>query len=165
MTKRYQAALDEIRSLLASRSQADPMLEAGDVWEELSVYPVPSLRTVRRLIEQVRTEAEFGRRGQSKGRGRRGQTKGTYTRHAYRMTHAEIRRKIDELERRATAHENLSVEIGADIVAVLDAAARKEGTTRHHIAAFAMLKYIRTHYSDLLHPNMLKATGSDSARH
>lgn len=165
MTARYTAALDEIRGLLASRSQADPVLEARDVWEELTCYPVPSLRTVRRLMEQVRTEAEFGHRGQRRASGRGGQTKGVPVRSTYRMTNREISERLAELERRADAQESRSVEIGADIVAVLDAAARKQGTTRHDIAAFAMLKYVRTNFPDLLHPDMLSPSGSDAPRH
>lgn len=152
MTTRYAPALKEIRALLGSRSQADPVLEARDVWEELTCYPVPSLRTVRRLMEQIRAEAEFGHRGQSGTRGRRGQTTGTYQRSTYKMTNAEIRQKIDELARRADKYESVSVEIGADTVAVLEAAARREGTTKDAIAAFAMLKYVREHYPDLSDP-------------
>ena len=148
MTTRYASALEEIRSLLGSRSQADPQLEAPDVWEELTCYPVPSLRTVRRLMEQIRNEG-LGRRGQSSRAGQHGQTKPTYTRSNYRMTNSEIRRELDELRARADAYDGRSVEIGTDTVAVLEAAARREGTTRHTIAAFAMLKYVRERYPDL----------------
>lgn len=74
------------------------------------------------------------------------------------MTDAQVREKLAELDRRATAYEQLSVEIGADTVAVLDAIARKENTTRHAIAAFAMLKWVTARYPDML-------TDSNSPRH
>jgi len=76
-------------------------------------------------MEQIRAEGEIGRGGQRRASGRSGQTRGGYQRSTYRMTNAEIHRKLAELERRADAQESRSVEIGADIVAVLDAAARK----------------------------------------
>jgi len=158
MTARYSSALEEIRSLLASRSQADPVLEARDVWEELTCYPVPSLRTVRRLMEQIRNDQEFGRRGQSKRGGQRGQTKGSYTRSTYRMTNAEIAAKIAELDRRAEAHEHSSVDVGTEIAALLDAVARKENSTRHRIGAYALLKYVQTQYPDMC-PSTLQQTG------
>ncbi len=159
MTKRYESALEEIRALLSSRSQADPVLEARDVWDELTCYPVPSLRTIRRLIEQIRAEAGVGRRGQRGEKGVRGQTKGSYMRSTYRMTNAEIATKLAELDRRAETYERHSVEIGADTCTLLDAAARRENTTRHAIAAFALLKWVTTHYPDLT------STDSDSPRH
>lgn len=166
MTTRYAAALDEIRALLAGRTQADPMLDARDVWEELRCYPVPSLRTIRRLIEQVRAEGDFGHRGHpikstagGQTTGRPGQTMGHPPRYAFRMTNAEIRQQLDELRARADAYDKRSVEIGEDTVAVLDAAARREGTSRHFIAAFAMLKYVTERYPDLAD------TDSNSPRH
>jgi hypothetical protein len=167
MTTRYTAALNEIRELLAGRTQADPMLEARDVWEELICYPVPSVRTVRRLMDKVRSETGFVRRGQTakltatdseaSAQGQKptapGETTGRQTGHTFRMTHAEIRHELDDLKARADAYERRSVEIGEDTVAVLDAAARREGTSRHFIAAFAMLKYVRERYPDLAPPD------------
>jgi hypothetical protein len=151
--KRYASALEEIRSLLASRSQADPMLDARDVWEELTCYPVPSRRTVRRLIEQVRAEGEFGHRGQSKASGRRGQTKGGYVRSTYhRMTNREIAEKIAELDRRATAHERCSVEIGEQYVTLLGAAAKQRNTPRDLLAGSIIARWLRDN-TNLLRPD------------
>jgi hypothetical protein len=167
MTTRYTAALAEIRSILSGRTQADPMLEAQDVWEELTCYPVPSLRTVRRLMDKVRSETGFVRRGQTarltatdNEASAHGQkttggdaTTAHLTGHTFRMTNAEIRHELDDLKARADAYDRRAVEIGEDTVAVLDTAARREGTNRHFIAAFAMLKYVRERYPDLAPPD------------
>lgn len=78
MSARYASALDEIRAILASRTQAQPLLEAADVWDELTCWPIPSLRTIRRFMEQIRAESvemlakEVGHDGQPHGH--RGQT-------------------------------------------------------------------------------------------
>lgn len=140
--KRYSSAEEEIRSLLSCRSQADPTLDARDVWEELTCYPVPSLRTVRRLIETIRAENEFGRRGQAKARGQRGQTKAAYVRSTYRMTNAEITEKLAELDRRADAFERTAVELSAETIATLDAMAKEANTSRHRIAEYAVRRYL-----------------------
>lgn len=58
------------------------------------------------------------------------------------MTDAEIREKIEQLERRADVFHRSSVEIGANLVAILDAAAAERGTTRHHLAASAVRAYL-----------------------
>jgi hypothetical protein len=78
MTARYASALEEIRAILAKRTQAEPLLEAADIWDELTCWPLPSLRTIRRFVEQIRAESaemldkEVGRDGQNYGH--RGQT-------------------------------------------------------------------------------------------
>lgn len=60
---RYQAALAEVRLILSARSQADPILEAADVWDALTCWPIPSLRTIRRFMEQIRSESQVGHAG------------------------------------------------------------------------------------------------------
>jgi hypothetical protein len=72
MSARYASALEEIRAILASRTQAQPLLEAADVWDELTCWPIPSLRTIRRFVEQIRAESEAGHDGHPHGH--RGQT-------------------------------------------------------------------------------------------
>jgi hypothetical protein len=72
MSARYASALEEIRAILTSRTQAQPLLEAQDVWDALTCWPIPSLRTIRRFMEQIRAESEVGHDGQNCGH--RGQT-------------------------------------------------------------------------------------------
>jgi len=72
MTARYASALEQIRAILSSRTQAEPLLEAEDLWNEINCWPVPSLRTIRRFMEQIRAEAEVGHDGHQVGH--RGQT-------------------------------------------------------------------------------------------
>ena len=73
MSAHYRAAREEIRAILASRTQAQPLLEAADIWDELTCWPLPSLRTIRRFMEQIRAESvemldkEVGRDGQNCG--------------------------------------------------------------------------------------------------
>lgn len=141
MTTRYASALAEIRALLASRTQADPTLDARDVWEELTCYPVPSLRTVRRLMEQIRDEAGFGRHGQPNATGRRGQTAPRPVGSNYRMTTKELWQKFDELERRTQCF----VDLDSKLMAELDAAATKRGTDRHSLTRFAMRQWLSEH--------------------
>lgn len=72
MSAHYRAAREEIRQILAKRTQADPLLDAPDIWDELTCWPIPSLRTIRRFVEQIRAESEAGHDGQNCGH--RGQT-------------------------------------------------------------------------------------------
>lgn len=65
MAGRYVTAYDQIRELLASRSQAEPILQAKHVSDELTCWPIPPLRTIRRYVEQIRAEAGIDRRGQT----------------------------------------------------------------------------------------------------
>ncbi len=67
MAGRYASALEQVRAILASRSQAEPILQAKHLSDEFACWPIPSLRTIRRMMEQVRLEAA-GRRGQEIGR-------------------------------------------------------------------------------------------------
>ena len=64
MAGRYATALEQIRALLQSRSQAQPILQAKHISDELNCWPVPPLRTIRRYMEQVRKEFKTGHRGQ-----------------------------------------------------------------------------------------------------
>lgn len=98
MAVRYAAALSEIRSLLAGRSQAEPILEAPAVWEVLTCWPVPSVRAVRRLMEQVR--AEIGRGGQQQPVGRDGQTVPAAATYARPMPRKQ---RIDQLQTQCEA--------------------------------------------------------------
>lgn len=50
MSKRYQSAFDEIRTLL----ERDPRLTAKQIWNELTCWPVPSLRTIARFAQAFR---------------------------------------------------------------------------------------------------------------
>jgi len=52
----YKPAIDQVREILAARSQAEPLLEARDVWDLLECWPVPSLRTVQRYMNEIRNE-------------------------------------------------------------------------------------------------------------
>jgi len=65
MTARYASALEEIRAILEKRTKADPLLEAADVWDELTCWPIPSLRTIRRFMEQIRAESDVVHDGQN----------------------------------------------------------------------------------------------------
>ena len=74
MTAHYASALEEIRAILASRTQAQPLLEAQDIWDALTCWPIPSLRTIRRFMEQIRAESEVGHGRDGQNCGHRGQT-------------------------------------------------------------------------------------------
>lgn len=69
MTGRYATAYEQIRAILESRTQADPILNANDISDELTCWPIPPLRTIRRYMEHVRIESEksrlLGHRGQT----------------------------------------------------------------------------------------------------
>jgi len=52
----YGTAYEQIRVLLASRSQAEPILQAKHVSDELTCWPVPPLATIRRYMHRVRSE-------------------------------------------------------------------------------------------------------------
>lgn len=54
MSAHYREAQEQIRAILASRTQAEPLLEGAEVWELLTCYPVPSVRTVQRYIDAIR---------------------------------------------------------------------------------------------------------------
>jgi len=69
--KAYRPAIEQVREILAGRSQAQPLLEARDVWDLLNCWPVPSVRTVRRYMEQIRDEN--GHHGQADANGHGGQ--------------------------------------------------------------------------------------------
>jgi hypothetical protein len=60
----YATAIKQIRALLAARSQAEPIMQAKHVSVELTCWPIPPLRTIRRYMEQMRKESEIGHRGQ-----------------------------------------------------------------------------------------------------
>jgi hypothetical protein len=67
MAGRYASAFQQIREILESRTQAQPILQAKHVSDELTCWPIPPLRTIRRYMEhvrQVRKLSEIGRRGQ-----------------------------------------------------------------------------------------------------
>jgi hypothetical protein len=53
---KFPDAYDEIRELLASRTQADPLLTAQDIWDLLEGWPVPNVRTVQRYMDHIRNE-------------------------------------------------------------------------------------------------------------
>lgn len=74
MSARYASALEEIRAILASRTQAQPLLEAAQVWDELTCWPIPSLRTIRRFMEQIRAESEVRYDHDGHRHGHHGQT-------------------------------------------------------------------------------------------
>jgi hypothetical protein len=64
----YAPAYAMIRRLLQSRSQAEPLWTAREISDALTVWPVPSLRSIRRVMEQVRLKApahQSGHGGQS----------------------------------------------------------------------------------------------------
>jgi hypothetical protein len=63
MAGRYATALEQIRALLASRSQAQPLMTAKHISDELTCWPVPPLRTIRWYMQQVRKEYETCHRG------------------------------------------------------------------------------------------------------
>jgi hypothetical protein len=60
---RYATAYEQIRAILESRTQAQPLMTAKHMSNELTCWPVPPLRTIRRYMEQVRSESEIGHRG------------------------------------------------------------------------------------------------------
>lgn len=60
---RYATAFEQIRAILESRTQAMPILTCKHVSDELTCWPIPPLRTIRRFMEQVRRESN-DRRGQ-----------------------------------------------------------------------------------------------------
>jgi hypothetical protein len=51
---RYATAYEQIRAILESRTQAQPLMTAKHMSNELTCWPVPPLRTIRRYMEQVR---------------------------------------------------------------------------------------------------------------
>jgi hypothetical protein len=53
--KAYGPAFEQVRQILASRTQAEPLLEAKDIWHQLTCWPVPPLRTVQRYMHEIRT--------------------------------------------------------------------------------------------------------------
>lgn len=54
MTIHYRTAREQIEAMLSSRTQADPLLEAEEIWDELDCWPVPSVRTVQRYMDEIR---------------------------------------------------------------------------------------------------------------
>jgi hypothetical protein len=54
MSARYTLAFERIRALLESRSQAEPLLEAEEIREQLGGWP--TVRTIQRYVEQIRGE-------------------------------------------------------------------------------------------------------------
>jgi len=54
----YSPARAQIARILAGRSQARRILNAREVSDLLTCWPVPPLRTIRRYMEQVRSKAE-----------------------------------------------------------------------------------------------------------
>ena len=63
MASRYATAFEQIRAILESRTQAMPLLTCKHLSDELTCWPIPPLRTIRRFMEQVRSEVN-DRRGQ-----------------------------------------------------------------------------------------------------
>lgn len=64
MSGRYATALEQIRAILHSRTQGQPILQAKHVSDELTCWPIPPLRTIRRYMERIRAEADIGHHGQ-----------------------------------------------------------------------------------------------------
>lgn len=64
MNARYTDAYSEIAGILAARTQAEPLLDAKDVWRQLTCWPLPSPRSVRRYMERIRKQ-RIGHRGQT----------------------------------------------------------------------------------------------------
>lgn len=56
MSGRYATALEQIRAILDSRTQGQPILQAKHVSDELTCWPVPPLATIRRYMHRVRSE-------------------------------------------------------------------------------------------------------------
>jgi hypothetical protein len=56
MSSRYATAFEQIREILESRTQAMPILTCKHLSDELTCWPIPPLRTIRRFMEQVRNE-------------------------------------------------------------------------------------------------------------
>ena len=68
-SSRYESAYTEIRAILAARSQSSPVLQAKHIVRLLTCVPVPSLRTTRRFMEEIRSElaAAAKHRGDASG--------------------------------------------------------------------------------------------------
>ena len=56
MGSRYKSAHQEIRALL----QRNPRLTAKELWHELTVWPIPSERTIHRLAQGVKRDLAVG---------------------------------------------------------------------------------------------------------
>lgn len=56
MSARYATAFEQIREILSARTQAQPLLEAAEIWDTLTCYPVPSVRTIQRFMDEIRRE-------------------------------------------------------------------------------------------------------------
>lgn len=54
---RYATAYEQIRAILESRTQAQPILQAKHVSDELTTWPIPPLRTIRWYMEKLRQES------------------------------------------------------------------------------------------------------------
>jgi len=67
------------------------------------------------------------------------------------MTDAELAPRIAEIERRLDARDRGSVDIGEKLVALLDETAARQNTTRDHLAASAVHRWLRDN-TDLLRP-------------
>jgi hypothetical protein len=61
----YSPARAQIAQILAGRTQARRILNAREVSDLLTCWPVPPLRTIRRYMEQVRIKAEASAKQQS----------------------------------------------------------------------------------------------------
>lgn len=61
----YSPARAQIAQILASRSQARRILNAREVSDLLTCWPVPPLRTIRRYMGQIRIKAEASAKQQS----------------------------------------------------------------------------------------------------
>jgi hypothetical protein len=60
---RYATAFAQIREILESRTQAQPLMTAKHVSDELTCWPIPPLRTIRWYMERVRKDSESCHRG------------------------------------------------------------------------------------------------------
>jgi hypothetical protein len=56
MASRYRSAHQEIRAIL----QREPHLTAKELWNELTVWPIPSIRTIHRLAQGVKRDLAVG---------------------------------------------------------------------------------------------------------
>jgi len=57
MGSRYASAHEEIRAIL----QREPLLTAKQLWHALTVWPLPSIRTITRVAQEVKRDLAIGR--------------------------------------------------------------------------------------------------------
>lgn len=64
MAGQYATAKDQIREMLHSRTQGQPLWTWKHVSDQLTVWPIPAPRSIRRMMAEVRAESELGHYGQ-----------------------------------------------------------------------------------------------------